>query len=352
MSLPTTAYFLRKIQKNILALLTTFLKEAAMIKKTTFRVIQFASTAAFIGLCQTSALAGILVSGGTAAIADNLTTSLRFDISAGGGQVNTEIFAPPFELPFPNTRVGVASNVVDGLNFGSGFGSDFGQGEFSQVLILNMGGAGVFDAKGTFSTRGTYVNPLGVDAIPTLRLLTRFWSADVTDKNAVEAGEFGSAGLDVLFALNGGPKQSIARFGSTLDSLGATTFSSGFDATQLGNTNDFKSPTRSFMRVGLPGSSITRDLAVVSGGGSVQLELDLSAYAIGNFFDGQCNDGTGNLIPCAGGTAKLDAGFVPDEPNILSISWRAAPQAVPLPTTFALLSVGLCTIGMFIRRNL
>ena len=214
-----------------------------------------------------------------------------------------------------------------------------------------MSGVGVFDAKGIYSSRGTYFNPLGVDAIPTLRLLTRFWSADVTDKNTVEAGEFGSAGLDVLFGLNGGPKQSIARFGSSLDSLGATTFSSGFDATQLGNTSDSKSPTRSFMRVGLPSSSITRDLAIVSGGDSVQLELDLSAFAIGNFFEGQCDDGTGNLIPCAGGSAKLDAGFVPDEPNLLSISWRAAPQAVPLPSTLLLASLGLVGLGAFVRRK-
>ncbi len=323
-----------------------------MTQKTGFNAIQLACATAFIGLCQTSVLAGVLVSGGiTTTSADDLTTSLRFDISAGGGPVNTEIFAPPFELPFPNMRIGVASSAVNGLNFGSGFGSDIGQSEFAQVLILNMGGAGVFDAKGTFSSRGTYINPLGVDAIPTLKLRTRFWSADVTDKNTVEEGEFGSAGLDVLFALNGGPKQSIGRFGSTLDSLGATTFSSGFDATQLGNTDDFKSPIRSFMRVGLPSSSITRDLALVSGGGSVQLELDLSAYAIGNFFEGQCDDGTGNLIPCVGGSANLDAGFVPREPNILSISWRAAPQAVPLPSTLLLASLGLCGIGVFSRRK-
>jgi PEP-CTERM motif len=323
-----------------------------MIMKSGLSAIQLACAAAIIGLCQTSTLAGVLVSGGiTTTSADDLTTELRFDISADGGSVNTEIFAPPFELPFPNTRVGVVSNVVSGLNFGSGFGSDYGQREFAQVLILNMGGAGVFDAKGIFSSRGTYLNPLGVDAIPTLNLLTRFWSADVTDKNTVEEGEFASAGLDVLFALNGGPKQSIARFGSTLDSLGATTFSSGFDATQLGNTNDFKSATRSFMRVGLPGSSITRDLAVVSGGGSVQLEFDLSAYAIGNFFEGQCDDGTGSLTPCAGGSATLDAGFVPREPNILRISWRAAPQAVPLPSTLLLAGLGLFGLGVFSRRK-
>ena len=52
------------------------------------------------------------------------------------------------------------------------------------------------------------------------------------------------------------------------------------------------------MGVGLPGSQITLDLAVVSGGGSIQLELDLMAFATGNFLDGQCDDGTGNLIAC------------------------------------------------------
>lgn len=88
-----------------------------MIMKPRISAIQLACAATFICLCQTTALGGVLISGGnTITSADDLTTSLRFDISAGGGPVNTEIFAPPFELPsFPNTRIGVTSSAVNSL---------------------------------------------------------------------------------------------------------------------------------------------------------------------------------------------------------------------------------------------
>jgi hypothetical protein len=103
--------------------------------------------------------------------------------------------------------------------------------------------------------------------------------------------------------------------------------------------------------VGLPSARIRRGLDAVSAGGSFQLELDLIATALGNFSVGQCDDGTGNLVPCAGGVASLTAGQIPFEFNFLSISWSPSAQEVPVPSTMVLSILGLMGIGIFARRK-